>query len=147
MSTYLSSPLTTGTGYKLIKLGESAMHYAEEILVKLEIKPRYFNVLAAIAENPDFSQKELSTLLGIDPNIMVGIIDGLEKTELARRRRSTTDRRKYVLEITSTGQSLLEKGLQALKEGEEKYFATLSSHEKETLDKLCTQLLVAQSEH
>ena len=143
MAPQVNSPLTSGTGYKLVKLGETAMRYAEDALRSLGIKPRHFNVLAAIADHPEFSQKEISTTIGIDPNIMVGVIDELEHNGLAIRRRSSTDRRKYVLEVTTKEHALLKEGLDLLAKGEEKFFAVLSPQQKQTFNEICIRLLDA----
>lgn len=141
MAFQLNSPLAAGTGFKLVKLGEMAIRYAENTLSLLGIKPRHFHVLATIADNPEFSQKEISTTLGLDPNIMVGVIDELETAGLAIRRRSSTDRRKYVLEVTKSGQTVLKKGMSALDKGEAEFFAALSEEQKAVLDTLCVQLI------
>lgn len=135
------SPFASGIGYRLIKLGERAMARAEEQLAGVGIKPRQINVLATVAETPSLSQREISTALGIDPNVMVGVIDELEKSGLVRRERSQVDRRRYVLVITDKGHSVLAHGRAALAAGEKEFLAELSKEEQRIFVGLCGRLL------
>ena len=52
------------------------------------------------------SQQELSARLGLDPTIVVGLVDGLEDRDLMSRRRDPADRRRNVLSVTAAGEAL-----------------------------------------
>ena len=129
------------TGYRLIKLGELAMRVAESALVPLGVRPRHFHVLATLAADATLSQQEASRLLGIDPNVMVGLIDDLEKLDLARRRRNPEDRRRHVIGLTDAGHRLLAEGAQLLDEAEQAFLAPLSDEELGQLRSAAERLL------
>lgn len=135
------SPLATWPAYRLIKVGERAIAEAEARLLEIGIKPRHFNVLVTVAEYPTLSQRELSTALGIDPNVMVGVIDELEAAELAQRQRSTVDRRRHVVVVTAEGRALLDRGMAALRTGQELFLAALDKAERQRLHDLVGKLL------
>lgn len=141
MSAEPVSPFSSGVGYRLVKLGERAMARAEAALVDIGIKPRHLNVLAVIANNPGLSQREISALVGLDPNIMVGVIDDLEGDGFAVRQRSTSDRRRYVVAMTGKGSDVLERGMRALATGEEEFLTPLSPEQRKVLLDLCGLLL------
>lgn len=135
------SPLSAGTGYRLIKLGELALAQAEEVLSGIGVKPRHFNVLMTVAANPALSQREISSALGLDPNVMVGVIDELEGEGLAVRERSTVDRRRHVVVVTPKGRSVLARGAEALERGEAAFLEPLDEGERRALYFLCGRLL------
>ncbi|WP_185744170.1 MarR family winged helix-turn-helix transcriptional regulator [Arachnia propionica] len=135
------SPLATWPAYRLIKVGERAIAEAEARLLEIGIKPRHFNVLVTVAEYPTLSQRELSTALGIDPNVMVGVIDELEAAGLAQRQRSTVDRRRHVVVVTAEGRALLDRGMAALRTGQELFLAALDKAERQRLHDLVGKLL------
>ncbi|MDO5065866.1 MAG: MarR family transcriptional regulator [Propionibacteriaceae bacterium] len=135
------SPLATWPAYRLIKVGEQAIAEAEATLLEVGIKPRHFNVLVTAAAHPTLSQRELSSALGLDPNVMVGVIDELEAAGLAQRQRSSVDRRRHVVVVTDAGQEVLDQGLAALRAGEERFLAALSIAERQRLHTLTGKLL------
>ncbi|MEJ5920422.1 MULTISPECIES: MarR family winged helix-turn-helix transcriptional regulator [unclassified Corynebacterium] len=66
---------------------------------------RGYWLLEAISGN-SFSQRELCDLLGIDRSDMVRLIDTLEEANLVERTRDMKDRRRQLIMITETGNSL-----------------------------------------
>lgn len=136
-----ASPLAASTGYRLIKLGELAMARAEEALEEFGIHARHFNVLGTVAAHPTLSQREVSSLLGLDPNVMVGVIDELERSGLAARQRSTVDRRRHVIVVSEDGHLLLRRGAQALAASEEDFLASLGATDRERFHAYCGTLL------
>lgn len=128
-----ASPLSASTGYRLIKLGEVVFSRAEQALAALRVKPRHFNVLTTVAADPTLSQRELSAVLGIDPNVMVGVIDDLERAGLATRQRSSTDRRRHVVVVTQDGHRLIAEGNAAVARAQREFFGRLSAAELDGL--------------
>ncbi|PID54286.1 MAG: MarR family transcriptional regulator [Micrococcales bacterium] len=136
-----ASPLSAGTGYRLIKLGEVLFSRAEQALIAFDVRPRHFNVLTTVAADPTLSQRELSGKLGIDPNVMVGVIDELEAAGLARRQRSRSDRRRHIVVVTEAGHRLVAKGNAAVAEAEREFFAQLDRQELRALHATAGRLL------
>lgn len=136
-----ASPLSASTGYRLIKLGEVVFSRAEQALAALQVKPRHFNVLTTVAADPTLSQRELSGVLGIDPNVMVGVIDDLERAGLAVRQRSSTDRRRHIVVVTQEGHTLIEAGNRAVARAQQEFFAQLTPQELDGLHLAAGRLL------
>lgn len=134
-------PLAQHPGYLLIKLGELTLEIAEAALAPLDLRARHFNVMAMAAADATLSQQDLSGLLGLDPTMMVALVDGLERRGFIQRERSKKDRRRYVLRLTPSGQRTLERGLSAIAEAENKLLAPLSRAEADTLKGLASRLL------
>lgn len=67
-----------------------------------------FSTMALIAANPGCSQSEVAREIGSDKSIVVALVDDLEARGLARRARSTQDRRRNVLTLTEQGEALME---------------------------------------
>ncbi|WP_433133748.1 MarR family winged helix-turn-helix transcriptional regulator [Micromonospora sp. CA-240977] len=135
------SAMSGRTGFRLIKLGELAMVTAERALEPLGVRPRHFNVLATLAADDTLSQQDVSRLLGIDPNVLVGVIDELEKQGLAERRRNPQDRRRHVVALTAAGRQVLRDGAALLDEAEAAFFAEVPAAELAVLHEVAARLL------
>ncbi|MFI6578249.1 MarR family winged helix-turn-helix transcriptional regulator [Nocardiopsis sp. NPDC050513] len=135
------TPLWQMTGFRLIKLGELVQATTVAAFGSLEITPRQFHVLAAAVSLSDPSQKELSRVLGVDPNVMVGLVDDLEAQGLAQRVRNPQDRRRYIVTPTDKATRLLEEARAVVAETERKVFASLSERERQELHELSGRLL------
>ncbi|MDE3723835.1 MarR family transcriptional regulator [Nocardiopsis sp. N85] len=137
------TPLWQTTGFRLIKLGELVQAVTADIFDPQEISSRQFHVLAAAEAMSEPSQKELSRSLGVDPNVMVGLIDDLESQGLAVRTRNPKDRRRYIVTPTPEASLLLRKAREAIALAEEEFFSSLSKQEVRTLHELSGRLLDA----
>ncbi|MFF3838311.1 MarR family winged helix-turn-helix transcriptional regulator [Streptomyces sp. NPDC001930] len=129
------------TAYQLIRIGELLMAGAEDTLRTAGVRPRAFSVLSALVEREGSSQQELSRRLGLDPNVMVGVIDELERSHYAERRRNPADRRSHRLVATEQGHELLKRGDRLLDEFEKTYFGSLSDEDIEVMRRLTQWLL------
>ena len=76
---FVSLSLAQRTGYLLIKLGEVTLELAEQTLEPLGLRARHFNVMAMVASDPTLSQRDISDLLGLDPNVILALLDALEQ--------------------------------------------------------------------
>ncbi|MFD3688923.1 MarR family winged helix-turn-helix transcriptional regulator [Nocardiopsis sp. NPDC058631] len=135
------TPLWHTTGFRLIKLGELVQATTASIFGPQLISSREFHVLAAAASMPNPSQKELSRVLGVDPNVMVGLIDRLEEEGLATRERNPRDRRRYIVTTTEKAARVLEEARESVANAEAEFFATLSEQEVKALHELSGRLL------
>ncbi|KOX10083.1 MarR family winged helix-turn-helix transcriptional regulator [Nocardiopsis sp. NRRL B-16309] len=137
------TPLWHMTGFRLIKLGELVQATTAEVFGSLEITSRQFHVLSAAASLPTPSQKELSRVLGVDPNVMVGVVDDLEAQGLAERVRNPQDRRRYIVTPTDKARRLLEESYAVVAAAEKDLFASLSDQERADLHELAGRMLTA----
>ena len=76
-------------------------------------------VLALIAANPGSSQTVLARAAGLNKSALVGIVDELEKRELAARDRSASDRRRNQLVVTPAGEAAMKAMFDRVRRGEE----------------------------
>jgi DNA-binding MarR family transcriptional regulator len=129
------------TGYLLTKLGEMAAIGATRTLEPLGVRLRHFYVLAALAADNSLSQRDVSRLLDIDPNVLVGVIDELEKQGLAERRRNPRDRRRHVVVLTPAGQRVLREGNARLDEAEADLRAHMTAEELAVVRTVAERLL------
>lgn len=91
-------------------LSQLGFHVAGEFGRRLEplgIRPRQFGMLTYLSTGGNVTQQELGERLGIHRNVMVGLIDDLERQGLAERRRHPDDRRAHAVRLTDGGRELL----------------------------------------
>ena len=129
------------TGFRLIKIGELAMSVAERALEPLGVTPRQLHVLGTLAADGSLSQQDVSRRLGIDPNVLVGVLDELEHKGLAERRRNPADRRRHLIAVTPDGQALLRDGFARLAAADSAFFAGVPAADLHVLRAVATHLL------
>ncbi len=103
------------------------------------LSPRHVATLQLLTEGP-VSQKALIEGLGVDPSVLVALLNGLENDELVRRRRDPADRRRHIVEITEEGAARLRKADAALDTVEQELFGELSERETAALRKVFAKL-------
>ena len=101
---------------------------------ELGLRSGLFSSLAIIAANPGISQQQVSAAVGLDKSITVQIIDEMEKRGLARRERSTVDRRRHELTILPEGQALLDRLFEIMAKVESGVLAELNAEERPIFD-------------
>jgi len=93
-------------------LSQLGVHLAEDFVHRLEplgVEPRAYAVLKALSEDDGRSQRELSTQLGIHRNVMVAVVDRLERDALVKRMPHPADRRAFAVTLTDKARALLPK--------------------------------------
>ncbi|MFI6943303.1 MarR family winged helix-turn-helix transcriptional regulator [Streptomyces sp. NPDC050418] len=103
------------------------------------LSPRHVATLQLLSDGP-VSQKALIDGLGVDPSVLVALLNGLEKDDLIHRRRDPADRRRHIVDITPEGKARLRKADSALDTVEQELFADLSERERTTLRTLLGKL-------
>ncbi|MEU4455649.1 helix-turn-helix domain-containing protein [Nocardioides sp. NPDC023903] len=82
----------------------------------LGIKPRHFGMLKLLSAHDGRTQQELGEALEIHRNVMVGLVDDLEKRDLLERRRHPGDRRAHALRLLPAAHALLAEAEQRVAE-------------------------------
>ena len=111
-----------------------------QALAPWDITPPRFSALVLIARNPGMKQTELAQLLGIARSGVVMLTDGLEALGYVRRVASKTDRRAYMLELTSAGSKALAAIEETVREHDARISSRLSDSEKSKLIQLLARL-------
>lgn len=95
-------------GYNLRRAHQSSWRTYVSIIGESKLRPGLFSLLVLVRSNPGIAQIELGTHLGVDKASIVALLDRLERASLIERRRSTRDRRRQGIYLTSIGASELE---------------------------------------
>ncbi len=91
-------------------LSQLGVYLAEDFVHRLTpfgVEPRTYAVLKALIEDDGQSQRELSTQLGIHRNVMVTVVDKLEREGLVKRMPHPADRRAFAVTLTHKARELL----------------------------------------
>jgi DNA-binding MarR family transcriptional regulator len=89
------------------KLGTEVLVRAEEALGEIGLSGRQYMTLAVLEADAPVSQAELATMLRLLPAQVVPVLDELERAGLAKRERSTSDRRRFAVRVTPKGRRRL----------------------------------------
>jgi DNA-binding MarR family transcriptional regulator len=144
MAVPVVNPPTHRTAALLDYLARRMRLRAESALAPLGLRSRHLVALTVLREGGGSTQQALSTTLQIDRTNLVGLLNDLEADQLIERRRSTEDRRRHIVELTTTGANLLTKVETALTAVEDEVLGGLDPEQRETLYTLLQQ---ATSDH
>src|SRR5262245_34872024 len=98
-------------------------------------------LLLAFAATEPLSQQDIARRLAIDPTVVVGVVDELERRHLVERRRDPADRRRYLLAVTTDGGELLDKAERTAQEATDAFLDPLSEAERRQLGALLRTLM------
>jgi DNA-binding MarR family transcriptional regulator len=112
---------------------------AESALAPLGLRPRHLVALTVLRDGGRSTQQALSTTLQIDSTNLVGLLNELEADKLIERRRSSEDRRRHTVELTTAGAKRLTEAEFALAAVEDEVLGRLDDDQRETLYRLLQQ--------
>ena len=104
--------------------------------------PRGHQILEAATRETVHSQIALADRLGIDRNVMVRLLDGLESAGLVERRTDPADRRKRQVVATGQGRELCRVTGRKLQLVQDRMLGDLTRDEQDVLRKLMLRLSV-----
>jgi DNA-binding MarR family transcriptional regulator len=122
-----------GVAFLLAQLGAHAAERFAARIAELDLTPPQVGILRAIAVDPGRSQQQLSGQLGLLPSQVVAFVDRLEDRGYVERRRSTTDRRLYALQLTASGQELMTRIAAVGQAHDEEFTASLTAGQRQEL--------------
>jgi DNA-binding MarR family transcriptional regulator len=114
-------------------VGYAVARRFRETLAPLELEPREFALLRAVAAAEGQSQQAIGERLQIPPSRMVAFVDALEGRSLLERRHDPQDRRTRALHLTEDGRELLGRAFTLANGLEQHLCAELSAAEREQL--------------
>jgi DNA-binding MarR family transcriptional regulator len=117
-------------GYLLIKAGLHIGADFDAALASVGVSGRELLVLSFVRSADGLSQQELSARLGLDPTIVVGLVDGLEDRGLMTRSRHPADRRRNVLALTDAGIAAHDAAVAAARRAEDDFLAPLTARQR-----------------
>jgi len=95
-------------GYNLRRAHQMSWRNYVVAIGESRLRPGLFSLLVLVRANPGIAQIELGTHLGVDKASIVALLDRLESAELIARKRSTRDRRRQGIFLTSGGNAELD---------------------------------------
>lgn len=104
-------------------------------------RPGCIGVLHTVAELEPVSQREVSSVLLLDPSDLVTLVDILEGAGLIERRRDPADRRRYALEVTERGLLAVARLRDLAREATEEVLAPLDAGERSELERLLSRIV------
>ncbi|MFC4585219.1 MarR family winged helix-turn-helix transcriptional regulator [Sphaerisporangium corydalis] len=107
---------------------------------------RHAVTLMHLAESGPMGQQALIEALGVDPSVLVTVLNDLERDGLAERRRDPADRRRHIVEMTEAGAGALTRVHDALTEVERELFGDLDQDEIEHLHRLLSRVRTTPEE-
>src|SRR5438128_9406036 len=130
-------------GQLFFRLWRAAHTRTAETLNSIGLTPALFALLNVLGAREGAIQQQLSSDMGIDPSAMVKLINELEGTGLAERRRRPGDRRAWEVSITPKGRRTLERARQLAAEVEDEVLSGLSAADRRQLLVLLRRALVS----
>lgn len=122
--------------FLLSQLGFHSDKRFNEQLVPFGVNARQFGVLRILADAEWQSQQQLAGALGIHRNVMVGIVDELERRNLVERRRHPADRRAHAIHLTAAARKLVPRVEAILDACDDELLGVLSPAERRTIIEL-----------
>lgn len=132
----MAEPLLSSAGYLLLKAGTHFHDLIDATLAELDLNGRQLLVLTFVGGEDHLSQQMLSVRLGLDPTIIVGLVDELEDRGLLARERDPEDRRRHRLRMTPNGRKVHATAVQAVTRAEREFLAPLDRTERDALRRL-----------
>jgi len=103
-----------------------------------------FTILALVKSNPDVTARQLARALAVTPPNIAIWLDKLESRGLVARERSTRDARMQHVRLTGRGNTLVDRSVQSLLEGEQAALAGLSAAERAMLVELLHKVALSR---
>jgi DNA-binding MarR family transcriptional regulator len=120
-------------GYLLLKAGHYIGMEFDAALDALGLNGREFLVLSFVRTADKLSQQGLSERLGLDPTLVVGLVDTLEERSLVTRTKDPADRRRNLLALTAMGVDTHDAAVAAARRAEDAFLAPLTDRQRTQL--------------
>lgn len=100
--------ILTAACFRLGLLGARITQDFSDRIEQVGLTHKQVGLLAVVSSGLAHSQRDIATLLGVAPSLVVSLVDQLIEAGAVTRSRSTSDRRIQVIELTDRGRELLE---------------------------------------
>lgn len=131
-------------GLALAYSGQIANLRIKKALAVHGLKPGHGHVLMLLSDEGAMSQQALGEALGVDPSVLVAVLNDLERDGLAQRRRDPADRRRHIVEISTRGTRLIADIHDSIVAVEAELFADLDADEIRTLQGLLARVKASE---
>ncbi len=128
--------IETLLGYNARRVSLAVIEVFLQRMAVYKLRPVDFSVASLIVHNPGITSRQLCGTLGLLPPNLVGLINGLEKRGLLRKRPHPRDGRASGLHATAAGMALMQEAETAATALEDEVAARLTASERKTLLRL-----------
>lgn len=128
-----SDDVLGSAGYLLLKAGHYIGVEFDAALDSLGLNGREFLVLSFVRTGDGLSQQALSERLGLDPTLVVGLVDTLEHRALVTRTKDPADRRRNLLALTADGVATHDAAIAAARRAEDAFLEPLTAGQRTQL--------------
>ena len=140
----LSTVAAHAVAFLLSQLGAYASAQFAERVAPLDLTPPQVGFLRLVGSEPGSSQQAIAGRLGMAPNRLVHLVDGMEERGLIERRRDPQDRRNHALHLTAEGSRLIGQLSRVAAAHEEAVCAGLAPQERQQLAVLLERVAANQ---
>ena len=135
---------SSSPSFLLAQVGAHAAARFGERLRELDLSPSHAGILRILAATPALTQQALAGALGTQPSRLVALVDELESRELVERQADASDRRRYALQLTEKGRSMLQAVGKIAQAHRKELLAALSEEEQRQLSALLLRVAEQQ---
>jgi DNA-binding MarR family transcriptional regulator len=130
----------TSPGLLLALLGQTAMRRLRDAHTDHNLSPRQFHLLGLLHDQGPTGQQELGQVMGVDPSVLVTLLNPLEADGYVSRQRDPADRRRHVVALNPAGGQHLAAAAQAQRAAEDQLLSSLDDNQREQLRQLLLAL-------
>jgi len=142
MEVVMHQHLSGDVGFLLSRASGLVVRATNAALAEHGLRVRQYSVLALACDTePGVSQRELATVLGLDPSQVVLLVDELAAAGLVERRPSPTDRRTKLVVATDRGRDVQERAARAAADALAGALSRLDPDQCDLLRSLLTQVV------
>lgn len=140
---FVPAALRASLGFLLSRVGGESRRRFSRTLAAWDLTSAHYGVLMVLLELGAASQRQLATIVGVDPRNLVAVVDLLEARGLVVREPDAGDRRRHAVRLTALGHQELDRMRAASEAVEEDFLSALSDAERAALHDLLSRLLPA----
>ncbi|MGQ7298150.1 MarR family winged helix-turn-helix transcriptional regulator [Quadrisphaera sp. KR29] len=138
---FSSAALAHDVEFLAVKAFAAGTRRLNHELRPLDLRARSYSVLSTACEPQPLTQRELATLLELDPSQVVALVDELEQRGLVTRVTDPRDRRRRLVQASPRGREVLRQAAALAAASEEAALAPLSQPERDALRTLLRKLV------
>ena len=108
-----------------------SLKVASHKLSPLKLSTRHYAAMAVLASSDRAAtQSMLAKRLGLSPNIVVGMVDYLDRLGYTKRRQNPRNRRENIVQLSPKGRKAYGRAVRRLRQAEQELLASLSKEEQ-----------------
>ena len=144
MEVRMGQPLADDLGFLLSRASGQVVRATNAALAEHGLRVRQYSVLVLACESADgLSQRELATVLGLDPSQVVLLVDELTAAGLVERQAAEVDRRTRLVVATPEGRRVREAAGRDADAAVETPLSLLGDAERDRLRDMLTRIWTA----